>query len=96
MEQYNEKSVEKNRKDIINRLRTVKGHIAGIEKMVDEGKGCEDVLTQILAIKSSVHKIGLMVMESHALECLLDPDEDGKVEAERMEHIIHMILQFSK
>ena len=96
MEPISDKNLEKNRKDIINRLRTVKGHISGIEKMIEDGKGCEDVLTQILAIKSSVHKIGLMVMESHALECLLDPDEDGKVEAGRMEHIIHMILQFSK
>jgi DNA-binding FrmR family transcriptional regulator len=74
----------------------VKGHIAGIEKMVEDGKSCEEVLTQILAIKSSVHKIGLMVMESHALECLLEPNEEGMVEAERMEHIIRMILQFSK
>ncbi|MBJ2354967.1 metal-sensitive transcriptional regulator, partial [Sphaerochaeta sp. S2] len=40
-----------NQKKIINRLRTIKGHIAGIEKMVEEGKPCDDILVQIAAIR---------------------------------------------
>ncbi len=39
------------RKGVVNRLKTIKGHIAGVEKMVEDGKSCDEVLLQIAAIK---------------------------------------------
>lgn len=88
--------MDEKRKAVVNRLKTVKGHIAGIERMLEEEKSCDDVLLQILAVKSSMHKIGLMIMENHAMECLLAPDEDGKVDVNHMEQVIKTIIGFSK
>jgi len=84
------------KKSIINRLKTIKGHIAGVEKMVEEGKSCDDVLLQIAAIKSSVHKVGLVIMEEHARECLLVDDEGEPVDKDQMEKVIKTLVNYSK
>lgn len=87
---------EEVKKDILNRLKTIKGHIGGIEKMVeDEAKSCEDVLVQIAAIRSSIHKVGLLIIDKYANECLLK-DTDGKVDKEDLEKVLSTIAKFAK
>lgn len=87
---------EQARKNIINRLKTIKGHIAGVERMVEEGKCCNDLLLQIAAIKASVHKVGLVIMEESAMNCLIPDESTGVVDKEEMEKIIKTLIQFSK
>lgn len=82
------------KKNIIKRLRTLKGHVAGIEKMVDEEKSCEDILIQIAAIKSSINKIGNIIVENHALDCLLDDGEE--IDREKAQRIIKTLINHSK
>lgn len=84
---------EDSKKKIINRLKTIKGHIAGVERMVDEGKACDEILLQLTAIKSSVHKVGLVIMEENANDCLNPLEGDEK---ERMSEIINTLINFSK
>ncbi len=84
------------KKDITNRLRTLKGHIAGIEKMVEEGKDCEDILVQISAVKSSIHKIGKIIVEEHALDCLLNQETDECLDKETAKRIIKTLLNYTK
>ncbi len=81
------------KKKIINRLRTIKGHIQGIEKMVEDDKGCDEVLVQIAAVKSSVHKVGLAIMEEHASTCFVEDDEMDK---EKLEALIKLIFNYTK
>jgi DNA-binding FrmR family transcriptional regulator len=87
---------EQVKKNIINRLKTIKGHIAGVERMIEDDKCCNDVLLQLAAIKASVHKVGLVVMEESAMNCLVTDDESGMVDKEEMEKIIKTLIQFSK
>lgn len=96
MYKMEEMKMDEKRKAVLNRLKTVKGHISGIERMLEEGKSCDEVLMQVLAVKSSLHKVGLLIMENHAMDCLLTPDEDGKVDVEHMEQVIKTIINFSK
>lgn len=84
------------KKNIINRLKTIKGHIAGVEKMVEEGKHCDEILLQIAAIKASVHKVGLVIMEDYAMDCLLSNDDGSPIDKEQMEKIVKTLIQFSK
>ncbi|QUH26456.1 metal-sensitive transcriptional regulator [Serpentinicella alkaliphila] len=83
---------QKIRKDIISRLRTIKGHISGIEKMVDEGKECSDILVQITAIKSSIEKVGLLIIEDHAKACILKEN----LTSDDAQNIIRNIVKFMK
>ena len=96
MKHSKNQSLEESREDIINRLRTIRGHIAGIEKMIEEGKNCDEVLAQVVAAKSSIHKVGLLIVENHAHDCLRKPNGDDKVDLERVEEILQMVLNSSK
>lgn len=89
-------SREQAKKDIINRLRTIKGHIAGIEKMIEEDKSCDEVLLQIGAIKASMHKVGLVIMEEHAKECLINIEEGESVSKEKVEKVLNTIVKYVK
>ena len=86
-------STQEEKKKIINRLKTIKGHIQGIENMVESEKGCDEILVQIAAVKQSIHKVGLAIMESHASQCVV---EDDKMDKEKMEELIKMIFNYTK
>ncbi len=87
---------EISKKDIINRLRTLKGHIAGIEKMVEEDKNCEDILIQIAAIKSSINKVGMIIIEEHALECFLNEEDGQPLDKEKVARVIKTLIKYVK
>lgn len=82
------------RKGVQNRLKTIKGHIAGVEKMVEEGKNCDDILLQIAAIKASVHKVGLVIMENHLMDCM--DSEDGNIDKAEVEKMLKTIVKYAK
>jgi DNA-binding FrmR family transcriptional regulator len=88
--------MDEGKKKIINRLKTIKGHIAGIEKMIEEDKACEDILLQIAAIKSSVHKVGIVIMEEHAMQCMVGDENGNLVDKKQMEHVIKTLLNYTK
>ena len=52
------------------RLRRIEGQIQGIQRMLEEGRTCEDVLTQTLAIRSALEQVALLVTERHLRECV--------------------------
>ncbi len=82
--------------DAINkRLKKIEGQVRGISKMVDEDKSCEDILIQISAVKSALHKTGQIILEGHMHHCVLDGINSGK-EEETIKKLISALNQFSK
>ncbi len=59
-----------NKDKVLRRIKTVIGHMKGIEKMVQDDKYCVDILLQISAVVSSLHKINDQVLESHLHSCV--------------------------
>ena len=59
------------------RLKKIAGQVNAIDKMVDEDVPCEDVLIQINAVKSALHKVGQIVLEGHLNHCVRDGIEHG-------------------
>lgn len=60
------------KKDIVlKRLKTIEGHVRGIEKMVDEGAYCVDVIRQIQAIQGALNKISAMILDDHLNTCVI-------------------------
>ena len=71
----------------LNRLRTIRGHISGIEKMIEEGKDCADILVQITAVTSSMIKVKSMVSKHLVDQCIdmaLAEEKDLKKEMTRL------------
>lgn len=84
------------KKKLCNRLKTIKGHVNGIEKMIESEKPCEDILLQISAIKSSMSKVGDIVMEDYVKECIVERANSGKLSAEALDDVIKSIIKFAK
>jgi len=60
------------KKDVVlKRLKTIEGHIRGIENMVDEGAYCVDVIRQIQAVQGALNKISTMILEDHLNTCVI-------------------------
>ncbi len=59
------------------RLKKIIGQVEAIDKMVDENVPCEDVLAQINAAKSALHRAGQVVLEGHIRHCVRDGIEHG-------------------
>lgn len=77
-------------REIVNRLRSVEGHVRGVERMVEEGAYCMDVVNQILGVQRALKKVTGLVLDRHLHSCATaairgdDPDE--------RERVIHELL----
>ncbi len=80
---------------IQKRLKKIEGQVRGISKMVEDDKPCEDILIQIGAVKSALHKTGQVILEGHMHHCVLDGIKHGK-EEETIKALISALNQFSK
>lgn len=72
------------------------GQLGAIDKMVDQDVPCEDMLMQINAAKSALHKVGQVVLEGHLNHCVRDGIEHGDADrtiaefAKAIEHFSRM------
>ncbi len=57
--------------EALHRLRSVEGHLRGIQRMVEEDKYCIDVIRQIQAVQAALNKITTMILEEHLHSCLI-------------------------
>lgn len=77
------------------RLKKISGQIAAIDRMIDEDVPCEDIIVQVNAVKSAVHKVGQIIMEGHIQHCVRDGIEHGDAE-KTIAEFTKVIEQFSK
>ncbi len=61
--------------DVRKRLHRVSGQLAGIERMLDEGRDCKDVVTQITAATKALEQSGFKLVSAGLVYCLTNPDE---------------------
>ena len=75
----------KDKDKMIKRLKSIEGHIRGIQRMIEEDKYCIDVIKQALAVKSAVDKVNALILESHLKSCVTTAIRSSKlVERERV------------
>ncbi len=78
------------------RLRKIIGQVQALDRMVDENVPCEEVLVQVNAAKSALHKVGQIVLEGHLQHCVRDGIEHGDADetirkfAKAVEHFARM------
>ena len=73
-------STHRHRKKVIDRLSRIEGHIRGVKKMIEDDRGCPDLLHQIAAIKAAINKVGVLILEDHIESCMVDAVREGSVE----------------
>ncbi len=77
------------------RLNKIIGQLKAIDKMIDEDIPCEDILVQINAAKSALHKAGQVILEGHLHHCVLDGLKNGDAE-ETISRFAKAIEHFSR
>jgi DNA-binding FrmR family transcriptional regulator len=58
--------------NIILRLKRIEGQVRGIQKMVESEADCTEIMNQVAAVKSAIARVGVIIFESHARQCLLE------------------------
>jgi DNA-binding FrmR family transcriptional regulator len=70
-------------KDNLNRLKTIEGHIRGVQRMIEDDAYCIDVIRQINAVQAALNKISINILENHLHSCLITAirgDDEGERE----------------
>jgi CsoR family transcriptional regulator, copper-sensing transcriptional repressor len=78
---------------ILRRLHRVEGQIRGIVRMIQEGKNCEDVLTQVAAARSAMDRVGIHIITHRMRECLKDKQINSPEDA--IGEAIDVFMRFS-
>lgn len=79
---------------LLTRLNRAQGQMTGVKKMIEEGKYCIDIITQIKAIKSALGAIELKIMQEHATHCIKDAVSSGN--KKEIDQKINEILELYK
>lgn len=79
------------KQDLTNRLKSVEGHIRGIQRMIDEDAYCMDVLKQVKAVQQALERVSAITLENHLNTCVVtairseDSDEQDRKVTEIMD-----------
>lgn len=63
-------------RDIIVRLRRIEGQARGLQRMIEEKRECDDVVTQLAALKAAVNKVCMLFIGKHIETCLACETKD--------------------
>jgi DNA-binding FrmR family transcriptional regulator len=80
---------------VVARLKRIEGQVRGLAGMVQKDIPCEDILVQISAAKSALHKTGQVILEGHLNHCVLTGIEQGDAE-NTIKKLAAAIEQFSR
>jgi DNA-binding FrmR family transcriptional regulator len=70
-----------------SRLRRAQGQIGGVLSMLEDGRSCRDVVTQLAAVNKAVDKAAFMLIATALRECLQEDDVDAEVVAEQLQKL---------
>jgi len=87
--------VDKEKSEIKQRLKKAAGQINGIDKMLDDGRYCVDILQQILAARAALNKVAQIILESHTKSCVVKAIKEDRAE-QSIEELMHVFKQFNK
>lgn len=74
------------------RLQRLEGQVRGVRRMLNEDRDCQEILTQLAAIRGAAYQISLLLVENYAQCCVSNPEAYGSAE----ETIAKMVSTLSK
>jgi DNA-binding FrmR family transcriptional regulator len=72
---------------VVRRLNRAQGQIAGVVRMLEEGRDCRDVVVQMAAVSRALDKAGFAIVATGLRKCLEKPGRAGKVDAAELEKL---------
>lgn len=68
---------DREKRELINRLKRIEGQVRGIESMVERNAYCTDVLTQVSAVTSALNSFNRVLLKNHIETCVAEGIRDG-------------------
>lgn len=72
---------------IVKRLRRAEGQIGGILKMIEDGRDCEAVVTQVAAVSRALDRAGFAIIATGMKQCLIDSGGADSLDSAKMEKL---------
>lgn len=69
----------------LRRLRRAHGQLGGVIKMLEEGRECRDLVTQLAAVSSALDRAGFSIVASGLRQCMVDPE--GGMDEKELERL---------
>ena len=68
---------------LVNRLKRIEGQVRGLEKMVENGRECEEVIIQLAAVRSAIESAGALILNNYMKLCLTKNEqrEEGNIDS---------------
>ena len=79
------------KREVVNRLRSIEGHVGGIQRMVERDEYCIDVIMQSIAVQRALEKVNQLMLRNHLETCVTTAIR-GK-ESEERERVIGELLE---
>jgi DNA-binding FrmR family transcriptional regulator len=73
--------------DVVKRLRRAQGQIGGVLRMIEDGRDCQEIVTQVAAASRALDRAGFAIISSGLKQCLLDNDGAASVDSAKMEKL---------
>lgn len=71
----------------INRLKRARGQLEGVIRMLEEGRECEDVVTQLAAVSRALDRAGFSIVATGLKQCLATGGDAGDLDTAKMEKL---------
>ena len=64
-------------RQVVNRLRRAQGQLNAVIGMVEQGRECEEIVTQLAAVSKAIDRAGFKILAAGLKECLVDDPDSG-------------------
>jgi len=72
---------------VVNRIKRAQGQLAGVLRMMEEGRDCEDVVTQLAAVSRALDRAGFAIVATGLQQCLTNGEGPDSVDVKKMEKL---------
>ncbi|MGW5193363.1 metal-sensitive transcriptional regulator [Kribbella sp. NPDC004138] len=72
---------------VVNRIKRAQGQLAGVLRMLEEGRDCEDVVTQLAAVSKALDRAGFAVVATGLRQCIVNGDGPDSLDTKKMEKL---------
>jgi DNA-binding FrmR family transcriptional regulator len=72
---------------VLNRLKRAQGQLGGVVRMIEEGRDCADVVTQLSAVHRALGRAGFDVIALNMRECLAAPDAERQLNLDELRRL---------
>jgi DNA-binding FrmR family transcriptional regulator len=72
---------------VVSRLRRAEGQIGGVLRMIEQGRDCKDIVTQLAAVNHALDRAGFAIIAASLKQCLAEPGGTNSADAQSLEKL---------